>query len=99
MVGNPRLLAARWAAIFERLEPQFGECWWTGLVSCHKSISSPVVCPLAYVGARLRSRKLCRPRKKLRGQDRGGKRASLRRRQTAKGCGLRRGAIRTDQLA
>ena len=39
------------------------------------------------------------PSKKLRGQDRGGKRAPLRKRQTAKGPGFRRGAIRTDQLA
>ena len=37
--------------------------------------------------------------KKLRSQDRGGKRAPLRRGQTAKGSGLRRGALRADQLA
>jgi hypothetical protein len=39
------------------------------------------------------------PSKKLRGQDQGGKRAPLRRGQTAKGLGFRRGAIRADQLA
>jgi transposase len=37
--------------------------------------------------------------KKLRGQHRGGKKAPLRKRQTAKGSGFRRGAIRADQLA
>src|ERR687895_2257676 len=37
--------------------------------------------------------------KKLRSQDRGGKRAPLRRGQTAKGSGLRRGELRADQLA
>src|SRR5215216_3938199 len=37
--------------------------------------------------------------KKLRGQHRGGKRAPLRKRQTAKGSGFRRGAIRAHQLA
>ena len=37
--------------------------------------------------------------KKLRGQHRGGQRAPLPRGQTAEGPGLRRGAIRTDQLA
>jgi transposase len=36
--------------------------------------------------------------KKLRGQHRGGKRAPLRKGQTVKGSGFRRGAIRTDQL-
>src|SRR5215211_5560998 len=64
MVSDPRLLAARWAAIFERLEPQFGECWWTGLVSCHKHLHSGGLCPLAYVDTRPTSRKLCHPRKK-----------------------------------
>jgi len=39
------------------------------------------------------------PSKKLRGQHRGGKRAPLRKRQTAKGSGFRRGAIRAHQLA
>src|SRR5215212_9278638 len=39
------------------------------------------------------------PSKKLRGLDRGGKRAPLPRGQTAKGVGFRRGAIRADQLA
>jgi len=64
MVGDPRLLAAGAAAIFERFEPQFGGCWWAGPVSCHKSISSEVAYPLAYVATRPGSRKLCRPRKK-----------------------------------
>jgi transposase len=39
------------------------------------------------------------PSKKLRGQDRGGKRAPLPKRQSAKGSGFGRGAIRSDQLA
>src|SRR5215212_5890529 len=64
MVGDPRLLAAGSAAVFEGLEPDLGGGRWTGLVSCHERVSSEVVCAPAYADTQPRSRQLCRPRKK-----------------------------------
>jgi hypothetical protein len=56
MVGDPRLLAAGSAAIFEGLEPDLGGGRWTGLVSCHERVSSEVICSPAYVDTQPRSR-------------------------------------------
>jgi hypothetical protein len=56
MVGDPRLLGAGSAAIFEGLEPDLGGGRWTGLVSCHERVSSEVVCSPAYVDTQPRSR-------------------------------------------